>query len=135
MAKEKYSEELDLSRYNALVRNVLRWMRVETIGQLLELNERDLLALKNCGPKTTARILQLQAEYGKDITPAKPREAIDEVLENSRRYTNGLIAVVLAANEVINGAKKDKHNRYYFRVTTKRFNTLRRTLEALGKLW
>ena len=109
-------------------------LRVEIVEQLLELNERVLLSMKNCGPKTTARILQLQSQYGKDITPAKPRRNIDEVLANSIRYTNGLVAVALAANDIIDGSKKDKHSHYYFRITTKRFNTLRRTLEALGKL-
>ena len=63
----------------------------------------------------------------------KSREAIDEAVENSRIYMNRLIAVAIAANEVIAGAKKVKHNRYYFRVAAKRFNVLRRSLETLGK--
>jgi len=128
-----YNQELDLSRCNALVRNVLRKMRVETVGQLLELEEWVLLSMEGCGPKTTARILTLQAEYGKNIVPAKPRTAIEEVLAESVRFVNGLSAVARAGNEVINAGKKDEQNRYYFRVTTKCFNTLKRSLEALGK--
>ena len=107
---------------------------VGTVGELLELEERDFFGLKNCGAKTLSRILLLQARYGKDITPAKPREGVDAVLANSMRYANGLIAVARAANAVIDGAKKDERSRYYFSVTTKCFNALRRTLEALGKL-
>ena len=134
MAGQNHTHKLNLSRLDVRVRNVLRKMRIETVEQLLELNERVLLSMKNCGPRTTARILQLQAEHGKDITSVKPRRNIDEVLANSIRYTNGLTAVALAANDIIDGSKKDKHSHYYFRITTKRFNTLRRTLEALGNL-
>ncbi|MHC4360054.1 MAG: hypothetical protein ACYSTN_04535 [Planctomycetota bacterium] len=46
---------------------------------------------------------------------------------------NRLIAVAVAANKLVETGKKDEGNRYYFRVTGKRFNTLRRTLEALGE--
>jgi len=108
-------------------------MRCETVEQLLSLTETELLTTENCGPKTTARILQLQAEYGKDITPPKPRQAIGKVVANTTMCINRLSAVVLAANELIDEAKKDEHNRYYFRVTTKRINVLKRSLEALGK--
>ena len=59
----------------------------------------------HCGTKTTAKIL----------------------------YMNRLIAVAIAANEVIAGVKKGKCSRYYFCVTAKRFNVLRRSLETLGK--
>ena len=89
MAEEEQFQRLDLSRLDVRVRNVLRKMRIETAEQLLELNERVFLSMKNCGPRTTARILQLQAEHGKDITSVKPRRNIDEVLANSIRYTNG----------------------------------------------
>ena len=131
MGEEEYYQQLDLSGRNALVRNVLRWMQVRTVGQLLELKERQLLSMKRCGPKTTARILQLQAEYGKDVTETNPREDIGEVLADSRRYVNGLIAVAIVANEVVEGAQRDGQNRYYCRVTTKRLNMLQRVLEAL----
>lgn len=133
MAGDRGFELLDLSGVHIRVRGLLRWMQVETVGQLLELSEQKLLSTKHCGPKTVARILQLQAEYGKDITPAKPRENINEVLGESIRNTARLVAVARAANEVVDGAKKDRHNRYYFRVTTKRFNMLIRAVEALGK--
>ena len=116
-----------------MVRGVLGKMRVETVGRLLILTEAELLAMKNCGPKTTAMILRLQAEYGKDVRLVRPRKAIDEVLADSRKYADGLIAVVLVANEVVDEAKRDGGNRYYFRVTTKRLNMLRRSLEALGR--
>ena len=129
MAEEEYYQRLDLAGCDALVRNVLRWMQIKTVGQLLELEERQLLAIKNCGPKTTARILQLQAEYGKDVTETNPRE--DTVFADSRRYVNGLIAVAIVANEVVEGAKRD--GRYYCRVTTKRLNMLQRALEALRR--
>ena len=108
-------------------------MRVETVEKLLELNERDFMTLKNCGPTTTARILQLQAEYGKDLAPQQEQETIDGAVESGRTYMNRLIVVAIAANEVVKSAQKDKHNRYYFRVTTKCFNVLRRALEALRK--
>ena len=132
MAEQNNLHKLDFSRLDVRVRNALRKMRIETVGQLLELNERVLLSMKNCGPKTTARILQLQAEHGKDIAPAGPRRNIDEVLADSIRYTNGLVAVVSAANDIIDSSEKDKHSHYYFRVTAKRFNMLRRALEVLG---
>ncbi|MBN2457047.1 MAG: hypothetical protein JXB29_11030 [Sedimentisphaerales bacterium] len=76
----------------------------------------------------------MQADYGKDIETAKPRQNIDEVLADSIRHTNRLIAVALAANDIIDCAQKDKQDRYYFRVPTKRFNAIRRTLKALAKL-
>lgn len=76
----------------------------------------------------------MQADYGRKITPQKQKEAIDKAVESSRIYMNRLIVVALAANQVAKSAKKDNHNRYYFRVTTKRFNTLRRTLKALTRL-
>ena len=133
MAKEEHTQWLDLSGCHILVRKALCRMRVETVEHLLELNEQDFRGLRYCGPKTVAMILQLQAGHGKDITPAKPREAINEVLAKSALCTNRLSAVARAANEVIDAGRKDEHNRYYFRITTKCFNTLRRTLEALGK--
>ena len=46
-------------------------------------------------------------------------------------YIDKLIAVAIAANNTTKTAKED--NRYYFRVTAKSFNTLKRTLEALRK--
>ena len=61
----------------------------------------------------------------------KNRETIDKAVESSRTYMNRLIAVAIVANEVVDGARKDKHNRYYCRVTTKRLNALQRALEAL----
>jgi hypothetical protein len=61
------------------------------------------------------------------------QEASDRAAESRMEYMNKLIIVAIAAKEVVEGAKRDEHNRYYFRVTKKRFNTLRRTLEALGK--
>ena len=129
MMEEEYHQRLDLSGCDALVRNVLRWLRVDTVEKLLELEEGKLLAIRNCGPKTIAKILQLQAEYGKDVTETNPRE--DTVFADSRRYVNGLIAVAIVANEVVEGAKRD--GRYYCRVTTKRLNMLQRALEALRR--
>ncbi len=131
MAGEEHFEMLDLSRLDIRVRTILRRMGVETIGQLLELNERDFMALKDCGAKTAAKILQLQAEYGKDLTPQKDRETIDKAVESSRGYMNRLIVVAIAANEVVKSGQRCKNNRYYFRVTTKYFNVLKRALEAL----
>ena len=131
MAEEDYYQMLDLSRCNTLVRNVLRRLGVETIEKLLTLREEDLLTVKNCGAKTTAKVLELQAEYGKDIAPQKGQEAIDKALDSGRGYMNRLIIVAIAANEVIEGAKEG--GRYYFRVTRQRFNTLKGTLKALKK--
>ena len=132
-AEEKRSRKLDLSEVDVRARCVLRKLGVETTEKFLSLTKAELLALKNCGPKTTAKILELQARHGKDLTPQKAQETIDEAVQSSRTYVNRLIAVAIAANEVIAGAEKVRHNRYYFRVTTKRFNVLRRTLETLGK--
>lgn len=98
------------------------------------MDEDEFLSARNCGPKITAKILQLQAEYGKDIRQKKPREAIGGVLQNNWRWLNKLIAVALVANDVVDAACRDVQNRYYVRITTKRFNMLKRSLEALGRL-
>ena len=57
----------------------------------------------------------------------------ETVMSKSAEYMNRLFAVALAANKLVESGKKDEANRYYIRVTRKRFNTLRRTLEALGE--
>ena len=129
--KDEQFEELDLSKVNVRVRGVLRKMRVVTVEQLLGLDEGDFLALKNCGPKTTAKIMMLQAEYGKDITSQNEQETIDEAGAGGIVYMGRLIGVVIAANAVVEGAKKQ--NRYYLRVSKRRFNALRQALEALRK--
>ena len=134
MAEEKHSRKLDLSEVDVRVRCVLRKLGVDTVGKLLAVTAEELSALKNCGDKTIAKIMMLQKAYGKQHPIVKKQqETIDEVTESIRIYMNRLIAVAIAANEVIVGAEKVKHNRYYFCATTKRFNVLRRSLETLGK--
>ena len=54
-----------------------------------------------------------------------------EVPAKGAGYMNRLVAVALAAKWLVETGKKEEGNAYYFRVTRKRFNTLRRTLEAL----
>ena len=132
MAEEGQFRRIDLSRVNVRVRCVLRRMNVRSVEGLLDLREGELLSMQNCGAKTTAGILRLQAEYGKDITSVNLVEGINEVLEGGRGYMNRLIAVALAANDVVVNAKRDAGNRYYYRVTTKRFNVVKEALEALG---
>ena len=56
-----------------------------------------------------------------------------EVPAKGAGYMNRLVAVAVAAKWLVESGKKDEANRYYIRVTRKRFNTLRRTLEALGE--
>ena len=106
-------------------------MGVVTVEQLLGLDKGDFLALKNCGPKTKVKIMMLQAEYGKDLTSPNKQLAIDEADAGGWAYINRLIGVVIAGNAVVEGGKKQNH--YYLRVSKRRFNGLRRALEALGK--
>ena len=73
-----------------------------------------------------------EKEHGKELAPQKERETIDKAAESSRIYMNRLIVVAIAANELVEAAKKS--DRYYIRVTRQRFNTLKLALEALGKL-
>ena len=113
------------------VRCVLRRLGVDTIEQLLSLTEAELLTQKNCGPKTTGRILGMQAEYGKDRSPQKAQGTIDKAVESSRTYMNRLIGVAIDANELIGGAKKS--GRYYVQVTRQQFNSLKLALEMLRK--
>ena len=122
-----------MSDVDVRVRCVLRRLGINTIEKLLVVTAEELSALKNCGAKTTAKILELQARHGKDVASQKAHETIDEAVQSSRTYVNRLIAVAIAANEVIAGAEKSRHSRYYFCVTTKRLNVLRRSLETLGK--
>ena len=61
-------------------------------------------------------------------------EAIDRALEKSRRYITAIIAVAAAANEIVENSTKDSRNRYYYRVTTKRFNVLRGAVEVLSEI-
>ena len=116
---------LDLSGYTSLVRRVLRQLKIKTPAQLIKLNERDLLALRNCGHKTTAQILQLQAEYQ---DAAEPYPA-NEVFIRDRKHINKLIIIASVANDMIRNSQKEKNNRNYTRVTTMRFNILKKTLE------
>ena len=104
-------------------------LAVETVEKLLAVARQDILSLKNCGDKTTAKIMMLQKEYGKDIRPQKEQETIDSAVKSGRSYMNRLIVVAMAANEMIEGAVKD--DRYYFRVTKQRFNALKLVLKAL----
>ena len=128
--KDEQFEKLDLSKVDVRVRGVLRKMGVVTVKQLLGLDEEDFLALKNCGPKTTAKIMMLQAKYGKDLTSPNEQSAIDKAVAGGI-VMGRLIVVVIAANAVVEGAKKQ--SRYYLRVSKRRFNGLRRALEALEK--
>ncbi|MFH1616152.1 MAG: hypothetical protein ABIG61_13835 [Planctomycetota bacterium] len=56
---------------------------------------------------------------------------IDKAVESSKTYMNRLIVVAMAANELVEGAKKSE--RYYIKVTKQRFNVLRQALEMLRK--
>ena len=130
MVEAKHSQTLDLSRLNVRAKNVLRRLGIDTVEKLLMVTERDMSAIKNCGSKTIAKILMLQKEYGKEESIVETQSmAIDRAIESSMAYMNRLIVVAMAANEVIEGAVKD--DRYYFRVTKQRVNTLKRVLEAL----
>jgi len=128
-AEEKCVQRLDLSKQDVRVRCVLRRLSVDTAEKLLELKERDLLAMKNCGAKTVAKILQLQAEYGKEAARQKGLEAFTTAFNDSGGYMAKLFVVAIAAHELIEGAKKD--GRYYFRVSRQRLNMLKETLEIL----
>jgi DNA-directed RNA polymerase subunit alpha len=44
--------------------SAVRNLNVETVGQLMQRTERDLIRLKNCGKKTIAEIKALLAERG-----------------------------------------------------------------------
>jgi len=81
--------------------------------------------------KTTAKIMMLQAEHGKDLTSQNKQETIDKAVAGGWAYMNRLIAVAIAANSVVECA--ENQSRYYLRVSRQRFNTLRRALEALRK--
>ena len=130
MVEAKHSQTLDLSRLNVRAKNVLRRLGIDTVEKLLMVTERDMSAIKNCGSKTIAKILMLQKEYGKEESIVETQSmAIDRAIESSMAYMNRLIVVAMAANKVIEGAVKD--DRYYFRVTKQRVNTLKRVLEAL----
>ena len=128
---------LDLSGYTSLVRRVLRQLKIKTPAQLIKLNERDLLALRNCGHKTTAQILQLQAEYQDAAEPypanpkvaSKPCAKTEDVFIRDRKHINKLIIIASVANDMIRNSQKEKNNRNYTRVTTMRFNILKKTLE------
>ena len=132
MAEEERFEMLDLSKLNVRARIVLRRLGVDTVEKLLSVTENELSAIKGCGAKTVAKIVRLQEEYGKEPSIAKgQQETLDITIKNGREFISRLIVVAIVAKELIEGAKKDKHNRYYFRVTTKRFNMLTEALEAL----
>lgn len=113
------------------VRSLLRKMNIKTVEELLGLDEVEIRGMQNCGPKTAAKVLELQAKYGKVVALPNRAAARNNVLAESRSYFDRLIEVALAANELIAGAKKDEHSRYYFCVTTKRFNTLKKAVEML----
>jgi hypothetical protein len=59
-------------------------------------------------------------------------QAVDEKIpDKGAGYVTRLVAVALAAKWLVDTSKKDEGNRYYIRVTKKRFDTLRQMLEAL----
>jgi len=124
--KAGHCGSIDLSDVDVRVRCVLRKLRVDTVEKLLAVTAEELSALKNCGDKTIVRIMTLQAKHKQ-----KEKWLTQSCDEKSRIYMNRLIAVAIAANEVIAGAEKSRHSRYYFRVPVKRFNVLRRSLETL----
>ena len=69
-------EELDLSERP---RNCLKRARVDTIGQLVQKTEDDLLAITNFGPKSLDEVLQKLDERGlvaahEGVTDARPEE-------------------------------------------------------------
>ena len=129
---EEHFEVLDLSKVDVRVRGVLSKMNIQTVDQLLELNERDFSRLRNCGAKTVAKIVRLQEKYGKEAAFIKDRrQTVDKAVARSRGYVNRLIIVAMAANDVINGAEKE--SQYHFRVIAKRLNALRRALDAFRK--
>ena len=130
--EENYTEFLDLSSLDIRVRNVLRRLGVDTVEKLLALTEAELSVLKNCGRRTIAKIKMLQQEYGKQLPSVKDKQhEVYKALDNSRGYFNGLIAVVIAANDLIQST--DKSSRYYIPVSKRRFNTLSRFLQELRK--
>ena len=57
------------------------------------------------------------------------QETIDKATKNSRMYMNRLIVVALFANQLVKAAVED--DRYYFRVSKQRVNTLKEALKAL----
>lgn len=62
-------------------------------------------------------------------------QAVDEKIpDKGTGYVNRLVAVALAAKWLVDTGKKDEGNDNYFRVTKKRFDTLRQMLEALVEL-
>ncbi len=133
MTNNKNSQPLDLSELDCRIRTVFKKMRIITVGDLLEIDELELRAWPNIGPVTLAKVLQLQAEHGKDLSEAATHETISQALANSRIYTNRLITVALASKDIITYATRDLKDRYYYRITTKRFNILKKTLNALRK--
>ena len=132
MSKGKRSQRLDLSRLDVRAVNVLRRLGVDTIEKLLAVTQQDMTAMRNCGRLTIAKIIRLQAEYGKRPSFIKyQRETIDKTIAGGWSYMNRLIGVAIAAGQVVAGAKPD--GRYHCRVSKQRYNMLRRALEALRK--
>ena len=123
-------DKIDLSGVDIRIKFLMRKLEINTVAEFLALTEEQLLFFKNIGAKTVAKIQRLQAQHGKDITP-KPLTAIDEVIDINMRYNNRLIAVALAANDLIERTKQS--DRWHFIVPKKRINALRKSLEALRK--
>lgn len=132
MAKVEHSEKLDLSKLDVRARNVLRRFGVDTAEKLLRLDEQKVLAARNCGDKTLAKIITLQQRYGKVTASVKNKhQSAGKAIPGNREHINELIAVAMAANALVEG--KNKSDRYHVSVTKQKFNVLSRCLQELRK--